>query len=273
MELKRLGNTSVKVPAVGIGTWQIGGGPEPDNSKDAEGIQAIRKAIELGMTLIDTAEKYAEGHAEEVVGEAIQPFAREKLFIVSKVWQDHLEYDEVLKAAERSLKRLRTNWLDLYLIHWPNPQIPLKETIAAMEELVRSKKVRFIGVSNFDVAQMEETRSCLKNNEIVVNQLPYNLLERDIEKETLPYCLANNITVMAYWPLATGKLTKDEYLAGIGRKYGKTPAQVAINWLISHKNVITMPKAVSPGHIEQNAGAANWRLSEEDIENISSHFK
>ncbi len=250
-----------------------GGGPVPDTSNDAEEIQAIRKALALGMTLIDTAEKYAEGHAEEVVGEAIQPFPREKLFIVSKVWLDHLKHDEVLEAAERSLKRLRTDWIDLYLIHRPNPAIPLRETVAAMEELVEQKKVNYIGVSYFDVDQMDETRRYLKKNEIVVNQLPYNLLERDIEKETLPYCLDNNITVMAYWPLATGKLAKDEYLAAIGRKYGKTPAQVAINWLISHKNVITMPKAVSPEHIGQNAGAANWRLSEEDFDTISSHFK
>ncbi|MFC1948279.1 aldo/keto reductase [Chloroflexota bacterium] len=273
MNLKLLGNTPIEVPAVGIGTWEIGGGLLPDKSRDSEGIQGIKKGIELGMTLIDTAEKYADGHAEELVGEAIRSFSREYLFIVSKVWPDHLHYDEVLKAADRSLQRLGIDFLDLYLVHHPNPDIPLKETMAAMEELVGRGKVKFIGVSNFNMTQMEEARSYLENNVITVNQLPYSLLDRDIEKETLPYCAKNNITVMAYWPLSRGKLARDEFLSNIGEKYGKTSAQVAINWLITHENVIAIPKAVNPEHLEQNAEAGNWRLSEEDVELISSHFQ
>ncbi|HEY95508.1 MAG TPA: aldo/keto reductase [Dehalococcoidia bacterium] len=270
---KKIGNTGIEVPAVGIGTWEIGGGLSPDRSKDDEGIQAIRKGIELGMTLIDTAEKYADGHAEELVGEAIRSFPRDNLFIVSKVWPDHLQYEEVLTAAERSLQRLGIDRLDLYLVHHPNPDVPLKETMPAMEELVRHGKVKFIGVSNFNVRQMEEASSYLENNVITVNQLPYSLLDRDIEKETLPYCVKHNITVMAYWPLSRGNLAKDEFLSNIGKKYGKTSAQVAINWLITHENVIAIPKAVNPEHLEQNAEVANWRLSEEDIELISSHFQ
>jgi diketogulonate reductase-like aldo/keto reductase len=273
MEFKQLGNTNVEVPVVGIGTWEMGGGISPDTSGDATCVRALRKAIELGMTLIDTAEKYADGHAEELVGEAIQPFPREQLFIVSKVWPDHLQYDEVIKAAERSLKRLRTDRLDLYLIHHPNPEIPLKKTVAAMEKLVERGMVRFIGVSNFNVSQMEEAKSYLSNNEIVVNQLPYNLLDREIEKETLPYCQKNQISVMAYWPLARTQLTANKYLEDIGKKYGKTAAQVAVNWLIAKEGVITIPKAVKTEHLEQNAGAAGWRLSEEDIQGISDHFK
>jgi len=273
MKYKQLGDTGVEVPAVGIGTWEIGGGISPDTSKDGEGIRAVRKGVELGMTLIDTAEKYADGHAEEVVGEAIRPFSRSDLFIVSKVWPDHLKYDEVLKAAERSLGRLGIDCLDLYLVHHPNPEIPLEETMAAMEELVRQGKTRYIGVSNFDVAQVTEAAGCLKNNRITVNQVPYNLMQRDIEKELLPYCVENHITVMAYWPLSRGEMVKDEFLAGIGKKYGKTAAQAAVNWLISHENVIAMPKAVNPEHIEQNAGAADWELRDEDLELISSRFQ
>jgi diketogulonate reductase-like aldo/keto reductase len=273
MNYKKLGNTGIEVPAVGIGTWEIGGGLTPDESKDDEGIRAIKTGVELGMTLIDTAEKYADGHAEELVGEAIRSFPRESLFIVSKVWPDHLQYDEVIKAAERSLERLGIDCLDLYLVHHPNPNVPLKETMSAMEWLVGRRMVKFIGVSNFNVAQMEEAGSYLENNVITVNQLPYSLLDRDIEKETLPYCAKNNITVMAYWPLSKGKLANDKFLTGVGEKYGKTSAQVAINWLISQDNVIAIPKAVNPEHLEQNAEATNWRLSEEDIELISSHFR
>ncbi len=273
MDFKKLGNTAVEIPAVGIGTWEMGGGSFPDTSVDAEGIRAIRRAIELGMTLIDTAEKYADGHAEELVGEAIRSFPREQLFIVSKVWPDHLQYDEVVKAAERSLKRLRTDRLDLYLIHHPNPDVPLKETVAAMEKLVERGMVRFIGVSNFDVAQMEEARSYLTRNEIVVNQLPFSLLDREIEKEKFPYCLKNQITVMAYWPLSRGRLAKDGFLKKTGEKYGKTAAQVALNWLTARENVIAIPKAVNMEHLEQNAGAAGWRLSGEDIQSISDHFR
>ena len=269
---KIISNTGIEVPTVGIGTWEIGGGLSPDSSKDSEGIQAIRKGIELGMTLIDTAEKYADGHAEELVGEAIRSFSRDNLFIVSKVWPDHLQYNEVLKAAERSLERLDIKYLDLYLVHHPNPDISLKETMAAMEELVERGMVKFIGVSNFNVDQMVEAKSYLTNYEITVNQLPYNLLDRDIEKEVIPYCVKNHITIMAYWPLSKGQLAKDEFLSKIGEKYGKTSAQVAINWLITHENVIAIPKAVNPDHIQENAESANWRLSEEDIELISSHF-
>jgi diketogulonate reductase-like aldo/keto reductase len=142
-----------------------------------------------------------------------------------------------------------------------------------MEWLVERRMVKFVGVSNFNVAQMEEAGSFLENNKIIVNQLPYSLLDRDIEKEALPYCVKNNITVIAYWPLSRGKLVNDEFLSKVGEKYRKTSAQVAINWLITHENVLAIPKAVNPKHLEQNAEAANWRLSEEDFELVSSHFQ
>ncbi len=194
MNFKQLGRTNVKLPAIGMGTWEIGGARERDESHDKEAIKAIRKAIELRIYLIDNAEMYGAGHCEEVVGEAIKPFPRENIFVVSKVWHNHLHHDDVIKAAENSLKRLQTDWIDLYLIHSPNPRIPLRETIGAMEKLVERNLVRFIGVSNFDIGQMEERKSCLSKNEIVVNQVEYSLLDRGIEKDVLPYCTQQQMT-------------------------------------------------------------------------------
>jgi len=272
MEFKELGNTGVKVPVIGMGTWEIGGGISRDTASDARDVQAIRKAIELGMTLIDTAEMYAAGHAEELVGEAIKPFPREQLFIVTKISPHNLHYADVIKAAEKSLKRLQTGWLDLYLIHHPNPQVPLKETIPAMENLVEQNLVRFIGVSNFNVSQMEEARSCFSKNEIVVNQVEYSLLARSIERDVLPYCVEHRITVMAHRPLARGELSRNKFLQEIGKRYEKTAAQVALNWLVAKEQVIAIPKALNLEHLEQNAGAVGWRLSKDDVEQISSYF-
>jgi len=272
MDLKELGRTGVKVPAIGMGTWGIGGYSSRDTGGDKEAIQALRRGIELGMYLIDTAEMYGAGHAEEVVGEAIKPFSREQVFIVSKVLPENLHYADVIKAAQRSLKRLQTDWIDLYLIHLPNPKIPLVETIEAMEELVERNVVRFIGVSNFDLSQVEEARSYLSKDNIVVNQVEYNLLERSIERDVLPYCTRQQMTVMAYTPLASGRLSKSKFLLEVGKRYEKTAAQVALNWLIAKERVVAIPKAVNIDHLEENAGAMGWRLSQDDIEHISSYF-
>jgi len=272
MDLKELGGTGVKVPAIGMGTWGIGGYSSRDTGGDNEAIRALRRGIELGMYLIDTAEMYGAGHAEELVGEAIKPFSREQVFIVSKVLPENLHYADVIKAAEKSLERLQTDWIDLYLIHFPNPRIPLAETIAAMEELVERNVMRFIGVSNFDVSQMEEARSYLSNNDIVANQVEYSSLERSVERDVLPYCTQQQMTVMAYTPLANGRLSRSEFLREIGKKYKKTAAQVALNWLIAKENVVTIPKAINISHLEENAGAMGWRLAGDDAEYISSYF-
>lgn len=272
MDLKELGETGVKVPAIGMGTWGIGGYSSRDTGGDNEAIRALRRGIELGMYLIDTAEMYGAGHAEELVGEAIKPFSREQVFIVSKVLPENLHYADVIKAAEKSLERLQTDWIDLYLIHFPNPRIPLAETIAAMEELVERNVMRFIGVSNFDVSQMEEARSYLCNNDIVANQVEYSSLERSVERDVLPYCTQQQMTVMAYTPLANGRLSRSEFLREIGKKYKKTAAQVALNWLIAGERVIAIPKAVNIDHLEENAGAMGWRLSQDDMQHVSSYF-
>ena len=180
MSFKQLGRTNVKLPTIGMGTWEIGGERERDDSHDKESIAAIRKAIELGIHLIDTAELYGDGHCEEVVGEAIKPFSREELFIVSKVWHNHLHHDDVIKAAENSLKRLQTDWIDLYLIHWPNPEVPLIETMQALEKLVERKLIRFIGVSNFDISEVEEANRLAKT--FIIDGVGYDLFPMSWER-------------------------------------------------------------------------------------------
>jgi diketogulonate reductase-like aldo/keto reductase len=272
MELKELNNTGIKIPVIGMGTWEIGGRFSPDYSMDEHYIEILREGIKLGMSLIDTAEMYGAGHSEEIVGEAIKIFPRESVFIVTKVLPENLKYKDLINAAHKSLKRLKTDYIDLYLIHAPNPKIPIKETMKAMEKLVEEKIVKFIGVSNFNVYQMEEARAHLSNTDIVVNQVEYHLLYRKAEKDVLPYSIKNKITLMAYSPLARGLLAKNEFLKKIGEKYKKTAAQVALNWLIQKETVVAIPKAGNLKHLTENAQACGFRLSKEDILEIEKYF-
>jgi diketogulonate reductase-like aldo/keto reductase len=252
-----------------------------DTSYDTEGIAAIRGAIEFGYTHIDTAEMYGAGHSEELVGFAIKYFNRESLFITTKVLPEHLHYNDCIKAAEGSLKRLKTDYIDLYLIHVPNPKIPIKETMQAMDLLVKKKKIRFIGVSNFSVKQLKEAQDCTENK-IVNNQIEYNLLTRhsgmynvNIESEIIPYCQENEIIITAWKPLVKGILfrEKNKLLEEISKKHNKTLAQIAINWLISKKNIITIPKSTNPEHLKENLGALGWKLSEEYMKKLDEEFR
>ena len=279
VEFKELSD-GVKISVLGIGTWKMGGGLSADSTHDKEETLAIKAAVRLGMTHIDTAELYGNGHAEELVGEAIQGFKREELFITTKVKSENLRYDYLISAAQRSLKRLRTGYTDLYLIHSSNPDIPIEETMNAMKYLVENKLTRFIGVSNFSVEQIEEAQKHAKNK-IVANQIEYNLLTRnrgqftnDMESEIMPYCQKNGIMVIAYRPLANGELAKPgiRLLDELSEKYGKTQAQIALNWLISKPNIITIPKTVEIEHIKENLGAIGWRLSKEDIHRLDYDF-
>lgn len=274
MEFKRLGRTDVMVSAIGMGTWGIGGFSAPDYKYDEMAIRALRRGIELGITLIDTAEMYGGGHSEEVVGMAIKGL-REKVFIATKVWYTNLRYDDVLRSAEKSLKRLQIDTIDLYQVHWPNPHIPLSETMRAMERLVLDGKVRFIGVSNFSVKLMEEARAALSKIDIVSNQVEYSLLSREVEDDILPYCEKENITLIAYSPLGRGNILNDprsKILREVAKKYNKTLVQVALNWLIAKKPVVAIPKAINLSHVEENVNAAGWRLSDEDLELLSRVF-
>ncbi|MDH5754135.1 MAG: aldo/keto reductase [Candidatus Bathyarchaeota archaeon] len=279
MHFKELIN-GVNISVLGIGTWKMGGGLTVDTAHDKECILAIKTAVRLEMTHIDTAELYGNGHAEELVGEAIQEFEREELFIATKVKQENLRYDDLISAAKRSLKRLRTSYIDLYLIHGPNPYIPIEETMKAMDYLVESKLTRFIGVSNFSVEQIEEAQKHAKNK-IVANQIEYNLLTRNqgqftnsMESKIIPYCQKNDVMIIAYRPIAKGELAKPgiKLLDELAEKYGKTQAQIAINWLSSKPNIVTIPKAVKVEHIKENLGAIGWRLSEEDMRRLDYDF-
>ncbi len=272
-DVKELGKTGVKIPSLGFGTGGIGGFPDPDYSKDELAINAIKTAINLGLWHIDTAEIYGKGHAEELIAKAIKDVDRESIFITSKVSGDNLEYDKVIRAAKASLKRLEVSHIDLYLVHWPNPKVPLSETMRAMEKLVEMGLVRFIGVSNFNVAQIEEARNSLSHEDIVNVQNKYNLLHREFEDNVIPYCQKENITFTAYTPLAKGKLANDDFLKGIGEKYGKTSVQVALNWIISQKNVIAITRSLNIEHIKENVGAMGWRMSDEDFRLISEKFR
>ena len=267
MEFRRLGKTDVLVPVLGLGTWEMGGRFHPDYSQDERVIEIIRCAVERGMSLIDTAEVYGAGHCEELVGKAVKEFPREEVFIATKVWPDNLRYESVLKALEHSLERLGTSYVDLYQVHWPNPFIPIKETMKAMEKLVDEGKVRFIGVSNFSVEELEEAMSCLSKYDIVSNQVLYNPMSRLIEESLLPFCKKNRITVIAYRPLGKGALLKDPYrskLEELRKKYGKTPAQLIINWVIRHENVIAIPKTLNRKHLDELLGSIGWKMAPED---------
>ncbi len=280
MEYKTI--AGIKVPAIGYGTWTVGGKWEADTSDDANEINAIKEAIKNGVTHIDTAEIYSGGHAEEIVGEAIKEFDREKLFITSKVYPDNLGYEDVLKAAEGSLKRIGIEYLDLYLIHAYNEKIPLAETMKAMDELVSKGSVKNIGVSNFSVTQMKEAQALTKNK-IVANQIQYNLIIRDkglwsenMESEIIPYCQENDIIVIAWAPLQKGRLAASgfEVLDSVCDKYNKTPSQVALNWLISKKNIVVISKANKKEHLMDNLGAIGWKLEQEDIKRLDeTEFK
>lgn len=267
----------IKLPAVGIGTWGMGKAPgpgeRPDYGNDEKCIAAIKEAIRLGMWHIDTAEMYSSGHAEEIVAAAIKDIPRKKVFITTKVLPNHLKRDDLLNAAEASLTRLQLEYADLYLIHWINATSQIKEAVAAIDELVAAGKARHIGVSNFTLKQLQLAQSFTKNK-IVTNQVEYSLLERSCEKELLSYCQDNDIILTAYSPLAQGnsRLLKNKVLAAVAAKHGKTVAQVALNWLVSQKNVIAIPKSSSLQRVRENAGAVGWKLTDDDMEMIGKEF-
>ncbi len=279
MEYKNL-TEHTKIPVLGLGTWEIGGRMKRDTSQDKESVAGIKKAVELGYTHIDTAEMYGAGHSEELVGFAIKDIERESLFITTKVLPEHLRYNDCIKAAEGSLKRLKTDYIDLYLIHVPNPKIPIKETMRAMDTLLKQKKIRFVGVSNFSVEQLKEAQEYTENK-IVNNQIEYNLFTRhsgmynvNIESEIIPYCQENEIIITAWRPLVKGRLFKEKnkLLEEMVEKYDKTLAQIAINWLISKQNIITITKSTDSEHLKENLGALGWNLSEEDIKRLDEEF-
>ncbi|WP_454864603.1 aldo/keto reductase [Pseudomonas rhizophila] len=244
------------VPVIGQGTWRMG----EEASLHKKEVAALRLGIELGMTLIDTAEMYAEGGAEEVVGEAITGL-RDQVFLVSKVYPHNASRKGIALACERSLRRLDTDYIDLYLLHWRG-QYPLEETVEAFERLREEGKIGRWGVSNFDVADLEE----LASPACATNQVLYNLQERGIEFDLLRWCQQQRMPVMAYCPVGQGgQLLKDHTLGQIAERHGATPAQIALAWLLRQDNVIAIPKAVQSEHVRLNAEAANLKLAPQDL--------
>ena len=230
-------------------------------------VAALRRGVELGMNMIDTAEIYASGRSEEVVGEAVKGISS-KVFIATKVAPGHLHYDDVIVACKASLKRLGVSHVDLYQIHWPDPKIPIKETMSAMERLVNDGLTRYIGVSNFSVSQMEGARAALPRTEVVSNQLEYSLQNRRVEADVLPYGIEEKGTLIAYSPLARGHIS-DSIPAALLRKYKMTPAQAMLNWVTRHERVVAIPKAVDVSHLEENASAVSVRLTGSEYSRIA----
>jgi diketogulonate reductase-like aldo/keto reductase len=247
---KEQANRGIRLPEIGFGTWNYRGGVEP-----------VRAAIECGARLIDTAESYG---TEEIVGEAIKG-RRHQVFLATKVLPRNFRRRDLIAAAERSLRRLGTDHIDLYQLHWPNLAIPIEEPMRGMEELVDAGKVRFIGVSNFSVRDLVNAQAALSRQRIATNQVRYSLIERTIEGGLLEYCQKNGITVIAYSPLAMGlENIRAGDPEGVLRKAaeasGKSEAQVALNWCISNENVVAIPKASSVEHVVENMGASGWTL-------------
>lgn len=262
MEMKPLGPTGVMLPEIGLGTWRHDGSPE-----------VIRRALELGAPFIDTAESYK---TETGVGDAIRGNS-DKYFIGTKVSPGHFRHKDVLNAADASLKKLGVDQIDLYQLHWPSPRIPIAETMGAMVELVNAGKVRFVGVSNFSVAQTKAAQQALGATPLVSNQVLYSLFDREIEKELLPYCAENQITVIAYSPLAQGKIDHElrsrpklaSVLDSICTATGKTRAQVLLNWCVRHPSVVTIPQTNKVGRVDENCAASGWRLTQEQYDALS----
>jgi diketogulonate reductase-like aldo/keto reductase len=274
LKLKEFARTGCKVSEIGMGTyydplwiatafmgWRRGG---------ASKIEAIRTGLDSGMTLVDTAEIYG---SEPLVAEAIRGCKRDEVFLATKVWSNHLHRDALLRSFNNSLRRLDTTYIDLYQVHWPNPRVPIQETMGAMEELVREGKLMHVGVSNFNLEQLEEARSALPKTELSSVQLAYSLMCRNVERDILPYCDRERIALLAYYPLGHGRLVSDPRLEGVSLRHGKSKAQMALRWLAQKMNVFPIPRASRSWHVGEDAGASDWELDPKDEAELESSFR
>jgi diketogulonate reductase-like aldo/keto reductase len=254
------------IPVLGMGTWQMGENVENRQSE----IDALRHGLDLGLSLIDTAEMYGEGGAEEVIAQVIAN-RRESVFLVSKVYPHNASKQGAIAACERSLKRLKTDYLDLYLLHWRG-SIPFAETLEAFQTLQQAGKIRSYGVSNFDVEDIQEASQLKGGDGIVTNQVLYNLKRRGIEWNLLPWCRERNIPIMAYSPIEQGRLLNDRTFNAIAQKREVTAAQVALAWVLHQENVIAIPKSSRIDHVEQNYAALNLKLSADELAALDAAF-
>ncbi|MDE1855510.1 MAG: aldo/keto reductase [Candidatus Micrarchaeota archaeon] len=264
MQSIELGKTGEKLSEIGLGTWML-------SSNEQMEIEALRTGFDSGINFVDTAEMYG---TEPIVGKAVA--GREGLFVATKVSPTHFRYDDVIRACDSSLRRLGIKAIDLYQLHWPNKNVPIEETMRAMEKLVEDGKIRHIGVSNFSAGELQEAQAALKKNEVVSDQVEYSIVVREVERDLLAYCKKQRVSIIAYSPLVHGRLFDSKYaplaalLSKIGRRYGKTAAQVAINWLICKSNVIPIPKASSKDHVKELVGSTGWRLKSHDLSELDS---
>ena len=272
MRAEFFGPTRQRVPVIGQGTWDV---PERGAARK-EAIAAIRRGIELGMTHLDTAEMYGAGEAERILAEAIANVPREQLFITSKVLPEHATFKGTIAACEASLRRLKIDALDLFLLHWPGPH-PLDETMRALETLVQQGKTRLVGVSNFDVDEMQQAASYLREVPLACNQVLYHLRERGIENRLIPAARLANIAIVGYTPFGRGEFPRaaaksDGVLGRIAEKHGTTPRAVILAFLTRDHGLFTIPKASHVAHVEENARAGSLQLADEDIAAIDRTF-
>jgi diketogulonate reductase-like aldo/keto reductase len=254
------------VPALGQGTWHFAEDPR----RRAGEVAALRLGLDLGMTLVDTAEMYGNGAAEELVGEAIAG-RRDEVFLVSKVLPHHASRRGVLDACRASLRRLRTDRLDLYLLHWRG-NVPLAETVQAFQELTTAGVIRHWGVSNFDVDDMAELLAVPGGTRVETDQVLYNLSRRGIELDLLPWCRAHRLPVMAYSPIEQGRILGSEVLAAVAARLGATPAQVALAWVLRQPGVCAIPRAGTPAHVRENRAALDLQLGPTEVAALDRAF-
>lgn len=256
---------SDKVKAIGLGTYGI--------KNYDKAFEAVVYAVDHGINLIDTAEMYDGGRAEEFVGRVIREVGRDSVFITTKLMPRWLPDKElVIQAAEKSLRRLGISFADLMLIHWPHDILPISVQVKNFEILAEKGLTRYIGVSNFDIRQLREAMDATSKHPIVVNQVHYSVANRHyVEKELLPFCIAQRIVLQAYTPLERGSVADNPVLKKIASKLGKTPVQVALNYLISHANVVAIPKTESLEHAKEILGSMGWRLDPSDLDHIKKH--
>lgn len=262
---------SVTLPKIGFGAWNIGGGSYPDPRQDPASMTALRTALEVGYTHFDTAEYYASGHSEELIGRAIRETntKREDLFITTKVSPEHLRYNSVLKSCENSLRHLGMDYVDMYLIHWPGTGTDYEEAFRALNKLVRDGKVRHLGVSNFKLKLLKEVQG-YSETPIITNQVPYRLPDKTyIENGVIDYCQQNDILITAYSPVKFRNLSVNKTIKAIADAHSATSFQIALAWLVAQPRVITIPMSLNPRHIRENFAAADIELTQEEFRTLS----
>lgn len=281
-------NSTIKINGkeinkIGIGTWLMGGGwsaefsmTYADYDNDEKSIRAIRYSIDKGQNHIDTAQMYGAEHCEEIVGEAVKGYDREKLFIASKVWKSHSKRSAVVHQVENMLNRMQLDYLDMIYIHSPRNPFPMEESILGLNDIVDAGLAKGLAVSNFNLNELKEAQSISKHH-ILANQVLYNIIERsDVNKEMLEFCVSNNIVLVAYRPVER-KLLADkceiQEVLDIAKKHGKTPAQVALNWLVSQENVVAIPKAEDTGHIDENLASLDFEMTGQEMQLLSTVVK